>query len=61
MHRTSLRLKGCPKCGGDILIDKILEDGEVCIQCGFRNFNPTEQSVDPQSLVGSEELKINGK
>lgn len=58
MHRTYLRLKGCPKCGGDILIDKVLEDGEVCIQCGFRNFNVTDRPVDVQALIGTEELKL---
>ncbi len=39
MHRKYLRLKGCPRCGGDVLIDKAYEDiDEVCIQCGYRNY-----------------------
>jgi len=37
-NRAYLRLKGCPKCGGDILVDRILDDDDVCIQCGFRNY-----------------------
>jgi len=27
--------KSCPKCGGDILVDK-RDDDEVCLQCGYR-------------------------
>jgi len=37
-NRAYLRLRGCPKCGGDILVDRILDDDDVCIQCGFRNY-----------------------
>ena len=36
--RSYLRLKDCPKCGGDILVDRALDDSDVCIQCGFRNY-----------------------
>ena len=38
MFNTYLRLKACPKCGGDILVDKVVEDDDVCIQCGFRGW-----------------------
>ena len=37
-NRAYLRLRGCPKCGGDILVDRALDDSDVCIQCGFRNY-----------------------
>lgn len=36
MSRTYLRLKACPRCRGDILVDKVFEDDDVCLQCGFR-------------------------
>ena len=45
-NRAYLRLKGCPKCGGDILVDRALEDSDVCIQCGFRNY-PKEAPYIP--------------
>ncbi|MFC1939609.1 hypothetical protein ACFLXO_02860 [Chloroflexota bacterium] len=38
MYRAYLRLKACPRCGGDIMVDRAIEDAEVCIQCGYRNF-----------------------
>ena len=38
MRRILLRLKDCPRCGGDILIDKVYEDSELCLQCGFRGW-----------------------
>ena len=39
MYRAYLKLKACPRCGGDLLIDKAIEDDdEVCIQCGYRKF-----------------------
>jgi ribosomal protein S27AE len=42
MHRRYLKLKACPRCGGDILVDNAMEDGEVCIQCGYRKFEIPE-------------------
>ncbi len=36
MYRSYLRLKGCPKCGGDILVDRAIEDEDICLQCGYR-------------------------
>ena len=44
--RAYLRLRGCPKCGGDILVDKALDDSDVCIQCGFRGY-PKEAPYIP--------------
>ena len=48
MQRAYLRLKACPKCGGDILIDRAMEDAEVCIQCGFRNFGKVMRRTHSQ-------------
>ncbi len=44
------KLKGCPRCGGDLLIEKDLFYGwyEKCIQCSF--------SRDLKEAVKSEEV-----
>ncbi len=50
MQRKYLRLKDCPRCGGDILIDKAYEDAEeVCIQCGFYKFRSVTHDTHPQN------------
>ena len=36
MRRSFIRLGACPRCRGDIIVDKSYEDSEVCLQCGFR-------------------------
>lgn len=36
MRRSFIRLGACPRCRGDIIVDKYYEDSEVCLQCGFR-------------------------
>lgn len=53
MYRKYLRLKGCPRCGGDVLIDKAYEENdEVCIQCGYRNYlKVTDETVKSKKLV----------
>ena len=58
MHRRYLRLKACPRCNGDILIDKAMEDGEVCLQCGYRKFEPVEPPSNHLDLEKTAELKV---
>lgn len=42
-----LKLKSCPKCKGDLLIDKDMYGWyEQCIQCGYQH------SLDPLVNVG---------
>ena len=36
MSRSFIRLGACPRCRGDIIVDRAFEDSEVCLQCGFR-------------------------
>ncbi len=36
MSRSFIRLGACPRCGGDILVDRAFEDSELCLQCVFR-------------------------
>ena len=57
MHRRYLRLKACPRCGGDILVDMAMEDGEVCIQCGYRNFL-TGEPAHYRGLEKTEEYQL---
>ena len=34
---TRWRLKSCPRCGGDLLVDKDLDNWyEQCLQCAWR-------------------------
>jgi len=58
MNRRYLRLKACPRCGGDILVDNAMEDGEVCIQCGFRKFIFLKKLPRSQALKNTVELKV---
>ena len=64
MYRKYLRLKGCPRCGGDLLIDREYEEHtEACIQCGYRNYADTvkkpvrRKSVRAPAVVGRKSVK----
>ncbi len=61
MQRAYLRLKACPKCGGDILIDRAIEDAEVCLQCGFRNFGKVISQTHPQPQLGETVTVVKGQ
>jgi len=61
MRRAYLRLKACPRCRGDILVDRATEDTEVCIQCGYRNYRELEYTVHPRNLAETEEYRIDGQ
>ncbi|MFC1912646.1 hypothetical protein ACFLX7_00375 [Chloroflexota bacterium] len=53
------KLKGCPRCGGDLLIEKDLEYGwhEACIQCSFSSElkEPVKSTTSSDSI---EEAQI---
>jgi len=51
MYSTYLRLKGCPKCGGDILVDRTVEDDDVYIQCGFRGYARVASDEGPEGQL----------
>ncbi len=53
MNRTYLKLKACPRCNGDILVDRAFEDSDVCLQCGFRG-----QRIDARSLLPEGQEKV---
>ncbi len=36
--RSFIKVKACPRCKGDILVDRAFEESELCIQCGFRGY-----------------------
>ena len=50
------KLKGCPRCGGDLLLDKDLLSGwsEKCIQCSFNRDLPDLDKVKEQSHLSRE-------
>ena len=53
------KLKGCPRCGGDLLIEKDLSYGwqEECIQCSFSRDLP-ELAESASSSDSIEEAQI---
>ncbi len=61
MNRTCLKLKACPRCSGDILVDEVMEDGEVCIQCGFRKFINVVDNTYPQDQLEKTVKLVKGK
>lgn len=56
-----MRLKGCPKCQGDVFIGYDLMEGwtEKCIQCGFRRYLQNLAGV--QRETGKPEAETNGQ
>ena len=50
------KLKGCPRCGGDVFIDRDLQDWyEQCLQCGYRS--ELESIVEVQQMVSEDNLR----
>jgi hypothetical protein len=41
------KLKSCPRCGGDLFIEKDLDSNwyEQCLQCGYLLYLPTLQDI----------------
>ncbi len=42
------RLKGCPKCGGDVILDR---DESQCLQCGFDRVEPSVFALAVQAQI----------
>ena len=60
MTRSFLRLEACPRCKGEILVDKAFENSDVCLQCGFRGWRrPAYQAQFPdrEEKKGKQALK----
>lgn len=57
MNRRYLRLKACPRCKGDLLIDREMEGAEICIQCGYRRFL-VEEPKQHKTVEKTKELKV---
>ena len=47
------RLKGCPRCGGDVIVDR---DESQCLQCGFGGVEPSEFALAVQARVREEPM-----
>ena len=61
MYRAYLRLKACPRCGGDIMVDRAIEDDEVCIQCGYRNFKRVRRHAHTQDELKNTATIVKGQ
>jgi DNA-directed RNA polymerase subunit M/transcription elongation factor TFIIS len=69
MNRKNIRFKSCPRCGGDLLLDRAYDEfEEVCLQCGYRNYmnnqynNEVQETIDranlpPEMVKGSEAIR----
>ena len=60
-NRSYLRLKGCPRCGGDILVDRALDDSDVCIQCGFRNYSKEAPPIPVKQRLKKTVVMVDGQ
>ncbi len=50
VHTVTWKLRSCPRCGGDIYIDRDWHVWyEQCLQCGYLNDMPDEVKVHQQS------------
>ena len=55
------RLKGCPKCNGDIFLEKDFDGWyERCLQCGYNQDLETIVEVKEQPSVRKREPAIAG-
>jgi ribosomal protein S27AE len=51
---TKWRIKACPKCGGDMFIDRDLDSWyEQCLQCSYRVELKTMNKVKEPALTGA--------
>ncbi|MCH8864516.1 MAG: hypothetical protein IIB13_04030 [Chloroflexi bacterium] len=52
-----LRFKSCPRCKGDVLIDKDVYGWyEQCLQCGYQRDLKNMTKVKPQSAPETEKV-----
>ena len=61
MYRAHWRLKACPRCNGDMFIDRSVEDAEVCIQCGFRKYRELKSDIEPQDRLEKMVTVVKGQ
>ena len=60
MSKAYLRLRACPRCKGDLLINHVIEDDEeVCIQCGFRKFGRVIHNKQPEKQLEKTAIVVN--
>ena len=48
------RLKGCPRCGGDVIVDR---DESQCLQCGFDRVEPSRFALAVQARIREEPMR----
>lgn len=55
------RLKGCPKCGGDVFVDRDISGWyEQCLQCGYLHDLNSIEEVKEQPREKKRELALAG-
>ena len=51
------KLKNCPRCGGDIFIDRDLDTWYAqCLQCSYRQEMESPNEVERQTVTAGTEL-----
>ena len=59
---TRWRIKGCPRCGGDVFIDKDLNGWyEQCLQCSYRSELKSLTGLKKQPIQRDKEPAATGK
>lgn len=61
MYRAHWRLKACPRCNGDMFIDRAIEDAAVCIQCGFRKYLRVKHDTESQQQLEKTATAVKGQ
>ena len=53
-------LKSCPRCGGDLFIEKDLDSNwyEQCLQCGYLLYLPTLQEIVDITTKKAKEYRL---
>jgi predicted nucleic acid-binding Zn-ribbon protein len=59
MHRSRLKPKACPRCCGDIFVDRADEEPEeVCIQCGYRKYIRVTDNARPETALEQTDFAV---
>ncbi len=55
------RLKGCPKCGGDLCLDVQVHPAEwLCLQCGLRPYEYQVAQIEPDPFPSARQPSAGG-
>ena len=61
MYMAMWKFKGCPRCGGDVFLDRDMENWyEQCLQCSYRHELKSIAEFQDQSAPKGKELAMAG-